>query len=76
MRLPLLVSSELCGATEVACLRLVIAALIAVPWVKDQRIRYDRDATAAVYGTIKHGDAEYSAIQRDVVYPALFTALL
>jgi hypothetical protein len=52
--------------------------------IGDQTIRYDRDATAAVYRTINRGDAEECgclfcenfAVQRDLVYPASFRALL
>lgn len=52
--------------------------------IGDQTIRYDRDATAAVYGTLEHGDAEECgctfcenfAIQRELIYPASFRALL
>jgi hypothetical protein len=52
--------------------------------IGDQTIRYDRDATAAVYGTINRGDTEECgcifcrnfAIQRDLIYPASFRALL
>jgi hypothetical protein len=52
--------------------------------IGDQTVRYDRDATAAVYGTIEHGDAEKCgcifcknfAVQRDIAYPASFRALL
>jgi hypothetical protein len=52
--------------------------------VGDQTIRYDRDATAAVYGTLEHGDAEECgctfcknfAVQRELIYPASFRALL
>jgi hypothetical protein len=52
--------------------------------IGDQTIRYDRDATAEVYGTINHGDADECgcmfcknfAVQRDLVYPASFRALL
>jgi hypothetical protein len=50
----------------------------------DQTVRYDRDATAAVYGTLEHGGAEECGcvfcknftVQRDLVYPASFKALL
>ncbi len=52
--------------------------------VGDQTIRYDSDATAAVYGTLEHGDAEECgctfcknfAVQRELIYPASFRALL
>jgi hypothetical protein len=52
--------------------------------IGDQTIRYDRDATAAIYGTIESGYAEKCgcsfcrnfAVQRDLVYPASFRALL
>ena len=52
--------------------------------IGDQTIRYDRDATAAVYGTLEHGFAEQCgcifcknfAVQRNLVYPASFRALL
>ena len=52
--------------------------------VGDQTIRYDRDATEAVYGTLEHGDAEECgctfcknfAVQRELIYPASFRALL
>jgi hypothetical protein len=52
--------------------------------VGDQIIRYDRDATAAVYGTLEHGDAEECgctfcknfAVQRELIYPPSFRALL
>jgi hypothetical protein len=52
--------------------------------VGDQTIRYDRDATAAVYGSLGHGFAELCgcifcknfAAQRNLVYPASFRALL
>src|SRR6266568_3905906 len=50
----------------------------------DQTIRYDRDATAAVYGTLKRGGLEECgclfcrnlAVQRDLVYPPSFKTLL
>jgi hypothetical protein len=50
----------------------------------DQAIRYDREATAAIYAGLKHGYAEECgcvlcrnfAAHRDVVYPASFRALL
>ena len=50
----------------------------------DQTVRYDREATAAIYGSLEHGFAEKCgcmfgrnfAIQRDVVYPASFRELL
>ena len=52
--------------------------------IGDQTIRYDRDATAAVYGTLEHGDAERCgcllcknfAVQRNLVYPPSFRSLL
>ena len=54
--------------------------------IGDQTIHYDRDATAAIYGTLEHGDAEECdctfcknlAGQRELVlvYPASFRALL
>lgn len=52
--------------------------------IGDQTIRYDRDATAAVYGSLEHGSAEECgcifcknfAAQRNLVYPASFRALL
>jgi hypothetical protein len=52
--------------------------------IGDQTIRYDRDATAAVYNNLEHGFAEECgcifcrniAAQRDSVYPASFKALL
>jgi hypothetical protein len=52
--------------------------------IGDQSIRYDRNATAAVYETLEHGNAEDCgcifcknfAIQRELVYPASFRALL
>jgi hypothetical protein len=52
--------------------------------IGDQTIRYDRDATAAIYGIIEHGFAEKCgcafcrnfAVQRNLVYPASFRALL
>jgi len=51
--------------------------------VGDQTIRYDRDATAAVYGTVEHGGAQECgctfcrnfAVQRESIYPASFRAL-
>ena len=51
--------------------------------IGDQTIRYDRDATAAVYGTVEHGDTERCgrifcknfAVQRDLVYPPSLRAL-
>jgi hypothetical protein len=50
----------------------------------DQTIRYDREATAAIYGSMKNGWAEDCGCvgcrnlvaQRDVVYPAPFRELL
>jgi len=52
--------------------------------VGDQTIRYDRDATAAIYTSIKNGWAEDCGCvgcrnlvtQRDVIYPASFRKLL
>jgi len=52
--------------------------------IGDQTIQFDRDATAAIYGTLEHGDAEECgctfcknfAGQRELVYPASFRALL
>jgi hypothetical protein len=52
--------------------------------IGDQTIRYDRDATAGVYGTVEHGDTERCgcifcknfAVQRNLVYPPSFRALL
>jgi len=52
--------------------------------IGDQTIRCDRDATAAVYGSLEHGYAEHCgcifcknfAAQRDLVYPASFKAVL
>jgi hypothetical protein len=52
--------------------------------IGDQTIRYDRDATAAIYGSLEHGFAEECgclfcknfAAQRNLVYPASFRALL
>jgi hypothetical protein len=52
--------------------------------VGDQTIRCDREATAAVYGTLEHGDAEECgctfcknfAVQRELIYPASFRALI
>jgi hypothetical protein len=52
--------------------------------VGDQTIRYDRDATAAIYVSLQHGFAENCgclfcknfAAQRNLVYPASFKALL
>jgi hypothetical protein len=52
--------------------------------IGDQTIRYDREATAAVYRAIEHGDAEQCgcifcknfAVQRNLVYPASFKAIL
>ena len=49
-----------------------------------QTIRYDRDATASVYATLKHGDEERCgcvfcknfAVQRNLIYPASFRGLL
>ncbi len=50
----------------------------------DQVVRYDREATAAIYGGLKHGFAEECgcvfcrnfAAQRDKAYPASFRELL
>jgi hypothetical protein len=50
----------------------------------DQTVRYDREATAAIYATLKHGGAEECgcvfcrnfAAQRSLIYPASFRALL
>ena len=52
--------------------------------IGDQTIRYDREATVAVYATLDHGGAEECgclfcknfAAQRKLVYPASFRALL
>jgi hypothetical protein len=52
--------------------------------VGDQTIRYDREATAAIYGSLERGFAEECgcvfcrnfAAQRSLVYPASFRALL
>ena len=52
--------------------------------VGDQTIRYDRDATAAIYGIMEYGFPEECgcafcrnfAVQRNLVYPASFRALL
>ena len=52
--------------------------------IGDQTIRYDRDATAAIYRSLKHGFAEECgcescknfAARRHLVYPASFRALL
>ena len=52
--------------------------------VGDQAIRYDREATAAIYGGLKQGYAEECgcvfcrnfAAQRDLAYPASFQELL
>jgi hypothetical protein len=52
--------------------------------IGDQTIRYDRDATGAVYGSLEDGFAEECgcifcknfAAQRNLVYPASFRALL
>ena len=52
--------------------------------IGDQTIRYDREATAAIYATIQHGDAEECgcpacrnfAAQRESIYPASFRAML
>ena len=52
--------------------------------IGDQTIRYDREATAAIYATIQHGDAEECgcpecqnfARQRSSAYPETFLALL
>jgi hypothetical protein len=53
-------------------------------WVGDQTIRYDRDATAAIYGNMEYGFPEECgcafcrnfAVQRNLVYPASFGVLL
>jgi hypothetical protein len=50
----------------------------------DQVVHYDREATAAIYAGLKHGNAEECgcvfcrnfAAQRDLVYPASFRELL
>jgi hypothetical protein len=52
--------------------------------IGDQTIRYDRDATVAVYESLEHGDAEECGCifcknftaQRNLVYPPSFRALL
>jgi len=52
--------------------------------IGDQAVRYDREATAAVYGKLEHGFAEECgciscknfAVQRSLIYPASFRALL
>src|SRR2546423_14111809 len=52
--------------------------------IGDQMVRYDREATAAIYGILLHGDPEECgcifcknfAVQRNLVYPASCTALL
>ena len=52
--------------------------------VGDQTIRYDRDATAAVYATLEHGDSQRCgcafcrnfAAQRHLIYPPSFRTLL
>jgi len=52
--------------------------------IGDQMVRYDREATAAVHGTLEHGECEECgcvfcqnfAVQRDLVYPTSFNALL
>jgi len=52
--------------------------------IGDQTIRYDREATAAAYGTLEQGGAEACgcpfcknfAVQRSLVYPASFKSLL
>lgn len=52
--------------------------------IGDQTIQYDRDATAAVYGSLERGGAEECgcvfcknfAAQRSLVYPPSFRALL
>jgi len=52
--------------------------------VGDQTVRYDREATAAIYGTLKPGGAgtcgcifcKNFAVQRNLVYPASFRSLL
>ena len=52
--------------------------------VGDQTVRYDREATAAAYGTLDHGGAETCnctfcknfVMQRNLIYPASFRTLL
>ena len=52
--------------------------------IGDQTVRHDRQATAAVYKVLEHGSAEQCgcifcknfAVQRSLVYPASFRALL
>jgi hypothetical protein len=52
--------------------------------VGDQAVRYDREATAAIYGGLKHGYAEECgcvfcrnfAARRHLIYPASFRGLL
>jgi len=52
--------------------------------IGDQAVRYDRDATAAVYAAMQCGDAEWCgclscrnfAAQRDLIYPPSFRRLL
>ena len=52
--------------------------------VGDQTVRYDREATATIYGTLRQGGAEECgcifcrnfAAQRSAIYPASFTGLL
>ncbi len=52
--------------------------------LSDQTVRYDREATSAVYETIEHGGAEECGcmfcknfvVQRDLVYPGSFRVLL
>ncbi len=52
--------------------------------IGDQTVRHDREATAAIYGSLEHGYAERCgcvfcrnfAAQRDLVFPPSFRALL
>jgi hypothetical protein len=49
--------------------------------VGDQTVRYDREATAAIYASLRNGWAEGCGCgnlmaQRDVIYPASFRELL
>ena len=52
--------------------------------IGDQTVLHDREATAAIYEILLHGDPEECgcifcknfAVQRNLVYPASFTALL
>ena len=52
--------------------------------IGDQTIRYDRERTVAIYKSLEHGDTERCgciscrnfAVQRDVIYPPSFRALL